>query len=77
VQLSIQDNGPGINKEHLPYIFDRFYRSDTSRTRKYGGAGLGLSITKSIVEVHNGVIRIDSKEGFGSTFYVWLPDLGQ
>jgi two-component system OmpR family sensor kinase len=77
VQLAIQDNGFGINKEHLPYLFDRFYRSDSSRTRKYGGAGLGLSITKSIVEVHNGTIRVESKEGFGSTFYVWLPAIEQ
>jgi two-component system OmpR family sensor kinase len=73
IQLSIQDNGLGINKEHLPYLFDRFYRSDSSRTRKYGGAGLGLSITKSIIEIHNGTIQVESKEGHGSTFRVWLP----
>jgi two-component system OmpR family sensor kinase len=77
MQLSIQDNGTGINNEHLPYIFDRFYRSDSSRTRKYGGAGLGLSITKSIVEVHNGSILAESNEGAGSTFHVWLPAIGQ
>lgn len=77
IQLSIHDNGMGITKDHLPYLFDRFYRSDSSRTRKYGGAGLGLSITKSIVEVHNGAIRVDSKEGSGSTFHVWLPAAGE
>jgi two-component system OmpR family sensor kinase len=73
VQLSIQDNGPGISAIHIPHIFDRFYRSDFSRTRKYGGAGLGLSITKSIVEAHEGTISVASQEGDGSTFQVWLP----
>jgi two-component system OmpR family sensor kinase len=74
VQLSVQDNGPGISENHLPYVFDRFYRSDSSRTRKYGGAGLGLSITKSIVDIHGGTIRVMSKEGEGCTFCVWLPN---
>ncbi|WP_028777236.1 sensor histidine kinase [Shimazuella kribbensis] len=73
IQLSIHDNGIGISKTHLPRVFDRFYRSDSSRTRKYGGAGLGLSITKSIIDTHNGTIRITSTEGKGSTFYVWIP----
>lgn len=71
--ISIQDNGPGISKKHLPHIFDRFYRSDTSRTRKYGGAGLGLAISKSIVEAHNGSICVSSQESKGSLFHVWLP----
>jgi two-component system OmpR family sensor kinase len=73
VELAVRDNGPGIGKEHLPHLFDRFYRSDSSRTRKYGGAGLGLSITKSIVEAHGGTIRAESVEGAGSTFTVRLP----
>lgn len=73
VQLSVQDNGSGISSRHLPRIFDRFYRSDSSRTRKYGGSGLGLSITKAIVEAHGGIISIESKEGRGSTFHIWLP----
>ncbi|ATW25580.1 sensor histidine kinase [Candidatus Formimonas warabiya] len=73
VLLAIQDNGPGISKAHLPYIFDRFYRSDSARTRKYGGAGLGLSITKSIIEAHGGTIHVASEEGKGSIFEVWLP----
>ena len=73
VELSVSDNGSGIPEEHLPYLFDRFYRSDSSRTRKYGGAGLGLSITKSIVEHHGGRIRVESVIGEGTTFYVWLP----
>jgi two-component system OmpR family sensor kinase len=73
VQLSIQDNGPGISELHLPYVFDRFYRSDSSRTRKYGGAGLGLAITKSIVNAHGGTINVISHEGDGAAFQVWLP----
>lgn len=72
-QLSVEDNGPGIRPEHLPRVFDRFYRSDTSRTRKYGGAGLGLSISKSIVEAHGGTINVDSEPGRGSVFRVWIP----
>lgn len=73
VELAVKDNGSGIAQEHLPHVFDRFYRSDSSRTRKYGGAGLGLSITKSIVELHGGTIRAESLEGEGIAFYVWLP----
>ncbi|TEB13742.1 sensor histidine kinase [Pelotomaculum propionicicum] len=74
VQLSVQDNGPGISENHLPHVFDRFYRSDSSRTRKYGGAGLGLAITKAIVNSHGGTISVESKEGEGCTFYIWLPE---
>lgn len=73
VQLSVQDNGQGISNTNLSYVFERFYRSDSSRTRKYGGAGLGLSITKSIIEVHGGTISVESQEGEGSTFKIWLP----
>lgn len=73
VQLSIQDNGPGISEDHLPHLFDRFYRIDSSRTRKYGGSGLGLAITKSIIEAHGGTIWVESKEGEGCTFYILLP----
>ncbi len=73
VLFSIKDNGPGISSSHIPRIFDRFYRSDSSRTRKYGGAGLGLAISKSIVEVHGGSISVASQEGDGSIFQVWLP----
>ncbi|WP_088226564.1 ATP-binding protein [Desulfosporosinus sp. FKB] len=73
VELSIRDNGSGISEKHLPKLFDRFYRSDSSRTRKYGGAGLGLAITKSIVELHGGTIRVDSIVDEGTAFCVWLP----
>ncbi len=73
VLLSVKDNGPGISSSHILRIFDRFYRSDSSRTRKYGGAGLGLAISKSIVEVHGGSISVFSQEGEGCMFQVWLP----
>ncbi|TMV50909.1 HAMP domain-containing protein [Paenibacillus mesophilus] len=74
IELSVTDNGAGIPEEHLPYVFDRFYRSESSRTRKAGGAGLGLSITRSIVEAHGGTIRAESRVGEGSVFAVSLPD---
>ncbi len=73
VRLSVQDNGPGISESHLPHVFDRFYRSDSSRTRKYGGAGLGLAITMAIVHAHGGTISVESREGEGCTFYISLP----
>lgn len=73
VELAVKDNGYGISEAHLAHIFDRFYRSESSRTRKFGGAGLGLAITKSIVEAHKGTIRVESEEGEGSTFTVWIP----
>ncbi|TBL73981.1 sensor histidine kinase [Paenibacillus thalictri] len=75
IRLTVKDNGPGIAQEHLTYLFDRFYRIDTSRARKYGGAGLGLSITKSIVDLHEGTIEVESAEGAGCAFRVWLPEL--
>ncbi|NMO97364.1 sensor histidine kinase [Paenibacillus lemnae] len=71
--LTVQDNGTGIQEEDLPHVFDRFYRSDVSRTRKSGGSGLGLAITKSIVEVHGGSISADSIVGKGTLFSVTLP----
>jgi two-component system OmpR family sensor kinase len=73
VELSIRDNGTGIETENLPYIFDRFYRIDRSRTRQYGGAGLGLSITKTIVNAHGGTIAVNSRVGKGSTCLIHLP----
>lgn len=73
--LQVKDNGPGIAKEHLPHVFERFYRSDASRTRKQGGAGLGLAISQSIVEAHGGQISAASELGAGATFTVVLPAL--
>ncbi|MDF9843344.1 MULTISPECIES: HAMP domain-containing sensor histidine kinase [unclassified Paenibacillus] len=74
-ELTVSDNGSGISAEHLPHVFDRFYRSDSSRTRKYGGSGLGLSITKSLAEAHGGEISAESVPGKGTTFRITLPCL--
>lgn len=73
VILTITDNGIGIEKEDLPYIFDRFYRSDSSRNRDSGGTGLGLSIVRSFVEAHSGNIYIDSVYGEGAEIRIVLP----
>ncbi|OCT15994.1 two-component sensor histidine kinase [Paenibacillus pectinilyticus] len=73
VEIAVRDNGPGIAPEHLAHLFDRFYRIDSSRARRSGGAGLGLSITRSIVELHGGSIAVESAVGVGSTFIVRLP----
>ncbi len=74
VTLSVQDNGPGISTEDLPKIFDRFYRADAARQSESGGHGLGLSIARIIVMAHGGRLRVRSKVGVGSTFYVDLPE---
>ncbi|MEJ7553183.1 MAG: ATP-binding protein [Aquificaceae bacterium] len=73
VQLQVQDTGIGIPKEHIPFIFERFYRVDPSRSRNLGGTGLGLSIVKHIALSHGGKIEVESREGMGSTFTVYLP----
>ncbi|MCL4824046.1 MAG: HAMP domain-containing protein, partial [Anaerolineales bacterium] len=73
-RLIVRDTGPGIPAEDLPYIFERFYRAEKSRTRSAaGGFGLGLSIAHWIVEQHGGRIEVNSREGRGTTFAVWLP----
>ncbi len=71
--LVVQDNGPGIPRENLPHIFDRFYRVDKARSRETGGTGLGLSIVRQLVMLHGGSIRCESEEGKGSAFIVDLP----
>ena len=73
VGVSISDTGYGIAHDELPRIFDKFYRSKTEKTRNIVGTGLGLPIVKSIVEAHNGTVKVASEEGVGSTFYVRLP----
>ncbi|NEA36340.1 HAMP domain-containing sensor histidine kinase [Streptomyces sp. SID13031] len=71
--LTVTDNGTGISAEHLPYLFDRFYRAEQSRSRTTGGSGLGLAITKHLVEAHRGSIGATSRLGHGSTFTIQLP----
>lgn len=73
VRIAVADNGPGIDSEHLPYLFDRFYRADEDRSRGSGGMGLGLALAKELVEAHHGTISVDSTVGMGTTFSVELP----
>ncbi len=75
VQITISDNGEGIPLEHLPHIFDRFYRTDPARSRDRGGTGLGLAITRAIIEAHGGHIHATSSgiSGEGSCFTIQLP----
>jgi heavy metal sensor kinase len=71
--ISVSDTGIGIAKADVPHIFDRFWRADKARSREQGGAGLGLSIAKWIVEMHHGSIDVESVPGKGSTFHVKVP----
>lgn len=73
ITISVADQGPGIPAEHLPRIFERFYRVDRARSREMGGTGLGLSIVKHIALVHNGNVEVESVVGRGSTFRIVLP----
>lgn len=73
VIIEVSDQGEGISPEHLPYIFDRFYRADSSLIKRKSGTGLGLSIVKSIVEAHKGKISVYSKVGEGTTFTIEFP----
>ena len=70
---TVSDNGEGIPADDLPYVFDRFYRADRSRSRRRGGRGLGLAIVKQIVELHGGRVWAESQPGEGSTFFYSLP----
>lgn len=71
--VSVKDNGRGISEKDLPYIFDRFYRVDKARARDTGGSGLGLHIARKIALLHGGSINVQSEEGKGSTFTLYLP----
>jgi two-component system phosphate regulon sensor histidine kinase PhoR len=73
VEFFVRDFGPGIASEHLPRIFERFYRVDKARSRESGGTGLGLAIVKHIVLNHGGSVRVESAVGHGSTFFFVLP----
>ena len=70
VQIEIEDNGKGIAAKDMPYIFDRFYRTDASRNSSKGGSGIGLSIVKKIMDDHGGKIWVTSKEGIGTVMYL-------
>jgi two-component system phosphate regulon sensor histidine kinase PhoR len=72
-EFSVADDGPGIAREHLPRLTERFYRVDTSRSRETGGTGLGLAIVKHVVQRHGGELRIESEPGRGSRFAFVLP----
>ena len=73
VECSIRDQGPGIPAQHLPFIFERFYRVDAARNRKDGGTGLGLAIARALIHAQGGQIRAQSVEGTGTTITFWLP----
>jgi signal transduction histidine kinase len=72
-QVRVSDTGIGIPEADLPRVFERFYRSDKSRSRDFGGAGLGLSIARRIAEAHHGSIEARSTQSRGSTFVITLP----
>lgn len=76
IQIVVNDTGVGIEEEHLSKIFDRFYRTDSSRASHAGSLGLGLAIAKSIMELHQGKISIESQIGKGSSVYLQLPNSG-
>jgi two-component system phosphate regulon sensor histidine kinase PhoR len=77
VRLGVADNGPGIAREHLPRLFERFYRCDKARSRGQGGTGLGLAIVKHIALIHRGTVEVESAPGKGSTFTIILPMASQ
>lgn len=74
VVISVDDSGEGIAPGDIQYVFDRFYRSEKSRSRQTGGAGLGLAITKGIIEAHRGSIVVESSPGQGSRFIIKIPE---
>jgi two-component system sensor histidine kinase VicK len=71
--VSVRDDGIGIPARDLPRVFERFFQVETHLTRRHGGMGLGLSVAKSMVELHGGRIWVESEEGKGSTFTFLLP----
>ena len=77
VRVTIRDTGQGIREEHLPNVFERFYRADHARSREAGGSGIGLAVVKQLVEAHGGGVWAESQPGKGTTFGFTLPAAGQ
>ena len=73
VFIRVRDNGVGMPAEDLPHIFERFYRVDKARSRETGGTGLGLHIVRRVALMHGGRVDVDSEEGQGSVFTLYLP----
>jgi two-component system phosphate regulon sensor histidine kinase PhoR len=73
IVIRVQDQGIGISTEHLPRLFERFYRVDKARSRKNGGTGLGLAIVKHIAQAHGGRVAVESRPGKGSLFSLHIP----
>jgi two-component system phosphate regulon sensor histidine kinase PhoR len=73
VAIAITDQGEGIAREHIPRLTERFYRVDAARSREMGGTGLGLAIVKHVANRHRGSLEIESTQGTGSTFTLYLP----
>ncbi len=73
IRLTVSDTGPGITSDHLPRLFERFYRVDKGRSREVGGTGLGLAIVKHIIEMHRGTVGVSSQLGKGSAFWIEFP----
>ncbi len=71
--LTMSNSGPPIPAEHLPHLFERFYRADSSRSREQGGYGLGLSIAQAVAQAHRGTITVRSDAAHGTVFTVTLP----
>ena len=71
--VAVRDHGCGIDAEHLPRLFERFYRVDKARSRQMGGTGLGLAIVKHIAQAHGGTVSVDSMPGQGATFTIRIP----
>jgi DNA-binding response OmpR family regulator/anti-sigma regulatory factor (Ser/Thr protein kinase) len=73
IEISVTDNGSGIPEKYIPHIFNRFFQVESSSTRNYEGTGIGLALVKELVELHHGTVKVESREGEGSTFTVKLP----
>jgi two-component system phosphate regulon sensor histidine kinase PhoR len=73
IVVSVTDQGQGVAREHLPRLFERFYRVDKARSRDLGGTGLGLAIVKHVAQIHGGRVSVESVVGRGSTFRIHLP----